>query len=535
MEINNQPVTGNTAAESPAHRAPDDQASPHLRLELTVRDPEVIREITAYPEGRMRQDFAGTCLKIGVLALKQAEGQIDAHAVRNEGEKLLESMRTQLDGHREKVTEQVTATLKDYFDPKSGRFQERISALLANGGELEKMLRAQVGGEDSTIARTLAQHLGENSPIFKMLSPSESEGILRSLTETTNGIMATEREKILRQFTMDDESSALSRLVKQLNEHNVKTTGDLTKSINEVIGEFSLDKEDSALSRLVRQVESAQKKISAEFTLDSEVSALARIKKELVGVLDAHKEQNQRFQQDVLEQLTALKTRKETSAKSTLHGNDFEAAVFELIADASTASGDIATATGNTTGLIKHSKVGDAVVEIGGEHIAAGAKIVIEAKDSNAYDLRKALTEIETARKNRDAGIGVFVFSATTAPDGIDGLQRFGQDIVCVWDMEDPATDTFPRAALSVAKALSVQIGAVDEESQVDLTVVDRAIRNIEKQVNSLDQIKKLAETVRGHGQKIVDKADTMTNHLTRDIESLDREVATLKQEKSHG
>lgn len=535
MAINNQPVTGNTAAESPAHRIPDDQANDHLRLELNIRDQEVIQEITAYPEGRMRQEFAGTCLKIGVLALKQAEGQIDAHAIRNEGEKLLESMQNQLDGHREKVTEQVTATLKDYFDPKSGRFQERISTLLANGGELEKMLRAQVGGEDSTIARTLAQHLGENSPIFKILSPSESEGILKSLAETMNGIMGAEREKILHEFTMDNESSALSRLVRQLNENNVKTTGDLTKSINEVIGEFSLDKEDSALSRLVRQVESTQKKISAEFTLDSEVSALARIKKELVGVLDAHKEQNQRFQQDVLEQLTALKTRKETSAKSTLHGNDFEAAVFELIADVSTASGDIATATGNTTGVIKNSKVGDAVVEIGGEHVSAGAKIVVEAKDSGAYDLRKALTEIETARKNRDAGIGVFVFSAATAPDGIDGLQRFGQDIVCVWDMEDPATDVFPRAALSVARALSVQIGAVDEESQVDLTVVDRAIRNIEKQVNSLDQIKKWAETVRSNGQKIVDKADTMTNHLTRDIESLDREVATLKQEKSHG
>jgi len=348
-----------------------------------------------------------------------------------------------------------------------------------------------------------------------------------------NGVMSAERETILREFTMDNESSALSRLAKQLNENNVKTAGDLTKSINEVIGEFSLDKEDSALSRLVRQVESAQKKISAEFTLDSEVSALARIKKELVGVLDAHKEQNHRFQQDVLEQLTALKTRKEISARSTLHGNDFEAALYALIADVSTASGDVPAPTGNTTGLIKHSKVGDAVVEIGGEHHAAGARIVFEAKDSGGYDLGKALNEIETARKNRDASIGVFVFSAATAPGGIDGLQRFGQDIVCVWDMDDPTTDVFPRAALSVAKALSLQIGAVDEESQADLSVVDKAIRNIEKQVNSLDQIKTWADTIRGGGQKIADKVDTMNANLTREIESLDREVRILKQERN--
>lgn len=532
MDINNHPVIGNSTAESASHRLADHQADTHLRLELLIRDPEVIRAIAAYPEGRMRQEFAETCLKIGALALKQAEGQIDAQSVRHEGEKLLESMRSQLDGHREQVTSQVTATLKEYFDPQSGRFQERISALLANGGELETLLRAQIDGENSTIARTLARHLGENSPIFKMLSPSESEGILRSLTETMNEIMGAERETILREFTMDHESSALSRLVRQLNEHSVKTTGDLTRSINAIIAEFSLDKDDSALSRLVQRVESTQKTISAEFTLDSKVSALARIRQELVGVLDTHKEENQRFQQNVLEQLTALKTRKETSAKSTLHGNDFEAAVCALIAEASTASGDIATATGNTTGLIKHCKVGDAVIEIGGEHIAAGARIVFEAKDSSAYNLSKALTEIETARKNRDAGIGVFVFSAATAPDSIEGLQRFGQDILCVWDMNDPATDVFPRAALSVAKALSVQSGTVDEESQVNLTAIDRAIRDIEKQVSSLNQIKTWAETIQNNSKKIVEKTDTMTTNLMREINVLDREVTTLKQER---
>ena len=75
MEINTQPDAGNTTTEPRAHRAGDGQVSDHtsLRLELTIKDAEVMREIMAYPEGRMRQEFAGTCLKIGVLALKQAE------------------------------------------------------------------------------------------------------------------------------------------------------------------------------------------------------------------------------------------------------------------------------------------------------------------------------------------------------------------------------------------------------------------------------------------------------------------------------
>lgn len=518
--------------ERDLYRAPGEYVSQSLHLELEIRDPEVIKEITAYPEGRNRLEFAQTCLKIGVLALKQAEGQIDAYAVRNEGEKLLATMQHQLENHRQTVTEQVSTTLREYFDPNSGRFQERLTQLLKKDGELEQILRAQVGAEDSVIAQTLARHMGETSPIFKMLSPTESDGIINSMTQLMSDIMKSERDRILGEFSLDQDSSALSRLVRQLNEHNLKTAEGLTQSINEVVGEFSLDKDDSALSRLVNQVQAAQKKISEEFTLDSDVSALARIKKELVGVLDTHKEQNQKFQQEVIQQLTALKTRKEESAKSTLHGNDFEDALYAMIAEESGPAGDVATSTGNTTGLIKNSKVGDVVVEIGREHVAAGAKIVVEAKDSMAYDLRKALDEIEVARKNRGAGIGIFVFSLSTAPEGLDGLQRYGNDIVAVWDMDDPRTDVFPKAAFSIAKALSIQVADRDEESQVDLEVIEKSVLAIEKQTEGLAEITRWAETAKSSGDKIINKARILGNNLDREIAALNGQLMVLKNEK---
>ena len=44
-----------------------------------------------------------------------------------------------------------------------------------------------------------------------------------------------------------------------------------------VVGEFSLDDEDSALSRLVGRVEQAQGQISAQFSLDNPESGLTRI------------------------------------------------------------------------------------------------------------------------------------------------------------------------------------------------------------------------------------------------------------------
>jgi hypothetical protein len=47
-----------------------------LPLELTVVDPEVVAELCAKQEGRERDEYALGALRLGVLAFKQARGQI---------------------------------------------------------------------------------------------------------------------------------------------------------------------------------------------------------------------------------------------------------------------------------------------------------------------------------------------------------------------------------------------------------------------------------------------------------------------------
>src|SRR5262245_12384666 len=67
-----------------------------IRLELWVRDPELAAALVAVSEGRRREEFALGALKIGVLALRQAQGRVDAEAVRNEGERLIANLAAQL-------------------------------------------------------------------------------------------------------------------------------------------------------------------------------------------------------------------------------------------------------------------------------------------------------------------------------------------------------------------------------------------------------------------------------------------------------
>ena len=127
------------------------------------------------------------------------------------------------------------------------------------------MLRTQIGASDSELARTLAAHVGEQSTLMKILRPSETEGLLASLSMAMQKALEGQRNAILTEFSLDNGSGALARLVKELTEKHGAFAQGLKERVDEVVGEFSLDEPDSALSRLVGQVESAQRKISSEF------------------------------------------------------------------------------------------------------------------------------------------------------------------------------------------------------------------------------------------------------------------------------
>ena len=80
-------------------------------------------------------------------------------------------------------------------------------------GELQGLLAQHLDGDESIIARTLATHIGKESPLLRLLSPEESQGVIAALSTTVDKALQTQRDHVLRQFSLDDKESALSRLV----------------------------------------------------------------------------------------------------------------------------------------------------------------------------------------------------------------------------------------------------------------------------------------------------------------------------------
>ena len=489
-----------------------------IELTLQVSDRELCTDLHAHGEGRARHDFAVDAMRIGALALRRAQGQIDADRVRNEGERILVKLEESLVRHQGLLEGQLTGTLKEYFDPADGRFSERINRLFHSDGDLEQLLRRAVGPDGSELTSTLCSHVGEHSPLLRLLDPQAAGGIIAAMEGSLDEALKSQRDRLLVEFSLDNPDGALSRLVQELKRSNGK-----------IVGEFSLDDDDSALSRLVRQIQTQQRAITAELSLDQDGSALSRVRRELLEFLKGQQEQNERFQREVGETLAALQARREESRSSTRHGDDFEVAVFEFTQAHSQQRGDIATHTGRTTGTIRNCKKGDAVVQLGPDHVAAGGRIVVEAKENSSYTLPAALEEIEEARKNRGAQVGLFVFSKATVPSDLESLARYGSDITVVWDSEDPATDVNLTAGLELARALVARETLEKEGRAADLEAIDTSIRAIEKELSSLDEIDRWAGTVESNGRKIIDKVRRTRQALVKEVEALDARLVELR------
>ncbi len=511
-----------------APRPPAEDAEGPLELRLWIRDPEVLAELNSLPAGRAREDFARSALRIGVLALRQVKGQVDAHAVRSEVDRMLEALGGALGEHRRSLQDRLAGTLREYFDPSSGRFAERVDRLTDEDGELAAVMRRQLAGEESALVRTLQAHLGPDSPLLRLVDPARSGGLVQSLTTIVSDELGSQSERILAEFSLDNREGSLARLVAELREHHGRLTGDLSDRIAAMVREFSLDEEGSALSRLVNRVERAQQQITREFSLDAEDSALARLRKEVLGVVEAQSQRIAEMERSVAAEMAAFGARRAEAERTPTRGHQFEEEVARLLLPLAQRAGDLCERTGTRPGLIKNCKRGDLVIELGPEHQARGARIVIEAKEDRSYGVERARAYLEEARKNRAAEYGVFVFSAATAPEGLRPVERIGSDVLVRWDRDDPRSDVHLEVALSLCRALCTR--AAEPAPELDLEALERAIREVERQVEGLDEIRRASQTIESGNERIVHRVRLLARNLQAAVQALDDHAGAARR-----
>jgi hypothetical protein len=173
-------------------------------------------------------------------------------------------------------------------------------------------------------------------------------------------------------------------------------------------------------------------------------------------------------------------------------------------------------------GTISKSKVGDFVVTLGNDCVAAGERFVIEAKRDKEYTREKALSECRVARENRDAQVALFVWDreygqAKHQPP----LARYGKDILVLWDEQDATTDAYVDAAYWLARSLLLPQPGNDRMARVQEKLIASTLEQIVALGNTLDQIKKVGEQVVKQGTTIVTQSLAVQAQLAAQVATL--------------
>lgn len=465
-----------------------------LTLALQVSDPEVLAELRRRADPEERARYALAALRVGVLALKSAGGVVDEQALRNAGESLLRDVKSRLDEHRKDVTTELATSLRTYFDRQTGTVPTMVEGLVGPGGRLTALLERHLAGDGSALARTLVSHVGRESPLFRLLSPEQKDGLLHHLQESVRQALEAQRAALLAEFSLDRPESALARLVRHMKEGTSELDKAFRDTIGRLAGEFSLDDDASSLSRFRRQ-------------LGEQVGEL--VKSQTV------------FQAQVLRDLEGLRARRAAEEASTRKGLTFEAAVGAWLRAEGGRRGESVDDTGARPGELKHCKKGDFVLTLSPDSAAPGERIVVEAKDEAGFTVADVRAEMDLARPNRRAQIGVFVLARAVAPEGTPPFQRLGDDLVVVWDAEEPATDVWLEAALEVARALVVRRARAAAASTASFDGLERTVNQLAKDAATLESISTSAGTARSAAERIADASQALRRKIEAAVEAL--------------
>src|SRR5207248_655670 len=112
------------------------------------------------------------------------------------------------------------------------------------------------------------------SALSRLLSADDAQGFKARIEAMLVANYQEQTRGIVKEFSLDNEDSSLSRLVRKISESNGELKVGVESQVNDLLEEFSLDRPDSALSRLVNKVEAAQSLIGQSLTLDDEASPL---------------------------------------------------------------------------------------------------------------------------------------------------------------------------------------------------------------------------------------------------------------------
>jgi len=334
---------------------------------------------------------------------------------------------------------------------------------------------------------------------------AEKDGLLPKSLNDTFGEKGTLSQFFLRYF--DPESGRLVRLM----DGQIGSSSKFGKL-------FDPRNKDGVIAvieeKVKHLVEERLNKVLAEFSLDKDESAMSRLKSMIESAFNG-----------LREALGVKVARAEEAERGHVKGFCFEEDLYQVVAQMGRQFGDETELVRGTPGILK-CKTGDYLITLGETTGAPGLRIAVEVKDQD-YKPKKAIAELQEAKKNREAVSGIFVFAKGSEPPEFGNLKRIDNDFYCTADktaLAEGAPLPFVWAAYELARVQAVAAVRKEAGGKLDLERIQQHIDGIAAWVPRLAEIITKAKTIQNSGSTI----ETTAKEIKEDIERRVSEILAL-------
>lgn len=212
-------------------------------------------------------------------------------------------------------------------------------------------------------------------------------------------------------------------------------------------------------------------------------------------------------------------------AKSSAKGADFETLLEGMLGDIARGANDLLERTGTESGDAGRSKKGDFVLTLD-PSVARGTelRVVVEAKDRKVTG-REMRDELREARTNRDAAVGLVVFTPNHAPSGIAPFDVRAGDVYCVIDPAEPDSAIL-EAAVRLARLLALA-SLREHEAEVDAAALIEALTGIREQLEAVRAMKTNLTQIGSTATTVAGSLDRMREGILAQIVRAERELVT--------
>lgn len=227
------------------------------------------------------------------------------------------------------------------------------------------------------------------------------------------------------------------------------------------------------------------------------------------------------------ERLTAIEAasaaRASERARSTAKGLDFEDTVELMLGEISRGSGDLLDRTGTDAGSVLRSKKGDFLLTL--EQAAAGGtdvRIVVECKD-RPTSVRQMRDELQAAKENRAACLGLVVFTEAHAPAGVAPFDIRHGDVYCALDAGAPDRAVL-EAAVRMARLMALATRR-ERDSEVDVQAVGAALNAIRAQLDAIRALKVQLTSIAKGSQGVSEGLDRLREQVLARVIQAEEEL----------